>query len=85
MFALEYLKLSSSNFVIDIDRILPLRQAFKQKKSFVWKYFTRFGDKAQCQVQNCDAWLGAKSTTSLNYHLEKRHNIFKSEAGSAAR
>lgn len=47
------------------------------QKSFVWTYFTRLGDKAQCKVNGCNALLTSKATTPLAYHLEKCHQIYK--------
>lgn len=47
------------------------------QKSYVWKYFTREGDKARCKAEKCNALLTLKSTSTLSYHLEKIHNIFR--------
>lgn len=52
-------------------------------KSHVWKYFVRQGDKARCKVGDCIALLAVKSTSSLSYHLEKTHNIFKTSASES--
>lgn len=47
------------------------------QKSFVWNYFTRLGDKAQCKVQGCNALFTTKASSPLAYHLEHRHDIYK--------
>lgn len=55
------------------------------QKSHVWKYFVREAGKARCKVENCNAVLDAKATTSLSYHLEKTHKLFKSSTTTSAR
>lgn len=55
------------------------------QKSFVWKYFTREGDKARCKVEGCNALLTAKASTPLFYHLEKIHKILRPTSSSNSR